>query len=431
MSACAQHAVAFLLIALGIGLGACTDRLDFTSSSQVEPPDGRVEMDAQPLVDGDTPQEAGPDSGRPSDASADAESDSGPTLDGGADGASPAADGGELGPSLPLRARFDTTGAGVGVAQDVITFPLLLRLSGAFPFDELADDGTDLQVRDPDGSSLPRRIVHWDRAAGQALVWVLVPTVSGNSSSDYVELSSDPSAVDLPVFRGVNGFAAVWHLDEPDGTATAHDPAGQRNGGMLGETLATQAIVGRGRRLAAAQSIAVAHQAELDLTGSLAVSAWISLDMLSDMRWYGILAKRAGGAVVDSEPVAYSFFVSPLAGVPTLTARIGRGAPLFPAEPGQLTAGRFHHVAMSYDQGAGELSFYLDGVRLGAATSVPQGPASDTQEVLIGGEGGDDPLGGVIDEVWLSSFARDPAFIKLTYENQRTDSRLLTFEPAD
>lgn len=113
---------------------------------------------------------------------------------------------------------YDTSPDGAGVTADVVSFPVLLRLTSAdFPFAQARGNGEDIRFSKPDGTALPFEIDTYDSAAGTAAIWVLADSVKGNFKGALMRLHwGNPAAAAASepgkVFSRANGFAAVWHL---------------------------------------------------------------------------------------------------------------------------------------------------------------------------------------------------------------------------
>ena len=129
------------------------------------------------------------------------------------------------------RFYLDTTGSGADVPGDVVNFPLLLRISDAAIIDAVQPGAADIRFVDSDGTTrLPYEIERWDQVNNQALVWVLVPLVKGNSNQNFITLLYD-DAVDGSVVDGQdpaslwNDYAGVWHFAE-SGLARDSSPFG-------------------------------------------------------------------------------------------------------------------------------------------------------------------------------------------------------------
>lgn len=89
------------------------------------------------------------------------------------------------------------------------------------------------------------------------------------------------------------------------------------------------------------------------------------------------------------------------------------------APPAPLTAGVWHHVALTYDGRV--LRAYLDGAALGGETSIGAAIDYGPYPVLIGADFGADPVAdffpGQIDQVALWSAALDAAALRRVYNH--------------
>ncbi|HLP43105.1 MAG TPA: DUF2341 domain-containing protein, partial [Fibrobacteria bacterium] len=123
--------------------------------------------------------------------------------------------------SNTLRLNFNTTASGADVSGNVTNIPILVRLTASnFTFSATRDDGADLKFVDKDGTALYHDVAEWDKANKVGKVWVKVPQVDGNSTTDYISLyygcascSGNPYAVSDSVW---SDYAGVFHLAAPE-----------------------------------------------------------------------------------------------------------------------------------------------------------------------------------------------------------------------
>ncbi|MBF0430690.1 MAG: DUF2341 domain-containing protein [Fibrobacteria bacterium] len=119
---------------------------------------------------------------------------------------------------------MNTTSSGANIKEDVLAYPLLLRLNdsttGPDFFSHARPDGSDLRfTKDDTFTQIPYDIVSWDVERKQAEVWVLIDTIYGNNDNQYFYMytdhSSPPASSTLPVvFNAEHGYAGVWHFEE-------------------------------------------------------------------------------------------------------------------------------------------------------------------------------------------------------------------------
>jgi hypothetical protein len=205
--------------------------------------------------------------------------------------------------SRSARIVLNTTAAGAGVMENVVNFPVLIRVSKeSFNFGEAKSDGADIRFKKPDDTPLPYEIERWDAAAGLAEIWVRVDTVYGNDSTHYFTMywgngTATPESDGGAVFDTVKGFQGVWHLSE-GGIATARDATKNRyDGTPFGMTGASSVpgAIGAARDFDGSSSyIAMTGTADgkLDFpeNGSYTMSLWAYADTI-DTLWHAIAGK--------------------------------------------------------------------------------------------------------------------------------------------
>lgn len=91
--------------------------------------------------------------------------------------------------SYSRRFSLNTSPTGANVISDVAGFPVLIRLSTEnFNFPEAHPAGHDIRFTDDEATPLPYEIESWCSQQGWATLWVLVPRVEGNSRLNYVTM---------------------------------------------------------------------------------------------------------------------------------------------------------------------------------------------------------------------------------------------------
>ncbi len=124
-----------------------------------------------------------------------------------------------------MAVRLNTTASGAGITGDVAQYPLAVFLrADNFPFSAAIANGADIRFSEtPDGPFLPHSIEWWDPAAKEALIWVRMPLVKGNSHNQqlFIHWGNKSAAMadrSHEVFPVGDGFTGVWHLQEPGNT---------------------------------------------------------------------------------------------------------------------------------------------------------------------------------------------------------------------
>ncbi|MBO7223240.1 MAG: DUF2341 domain-containing protein [Kiritimatiellae bacterium] len=117
--------------------------------------------------------------------------------------------------------KVDFTVPGYSGTTTLDNFPVLVKLANnapsGFNYLDCAEDGSDVRFTDANGNLIPHEIDSWD-ASGISYVWVMLPTLSGNSTafSMYYGVNdiSFLQDVDASKVWTETGYRAVWHFAE-------------------------------------------------------------------------------------------------------------------------------------------------------------------------------------------------------------------------
>jgi hypothetical protein len=135
---------------------------------------------------------------------------------------------GDEGTALPkgwryrIKITFNTT----EIHEDLDDAPVLITLDESFPYGHAASDGADLRFTDSDGVTLiPHEFDPWQVDA-ISRVWVRVPRLDGESTSDHVWVYyGNPDATHVPSqYVWTADYYGVWHLGQlEDSSAQGRD----------------------------------------------------------------------------------------------------------------------------------------------------------------------------------------------------------------
>ncbi len=338
------------------------------------------------------------------------------------------------------RVALNTTASGADVATDVSNFPLLIRLDHTnFVFANAAENGRDLRFLDSDGTFLAYEVEVWEPDQGVAAVWVLIPQVEGSSTQDHITMYwGKNDAVDVTsqgvVFSPDNGFAAVWHLhDGAPGVGTVGAYADASGSGHNGDDYVAdeqkEGLIGRGQHFnKVALDRVIAPGSDGDVV-EFTLSAWVYADAVR-MDW------DDSDGDLRQKWVVGNFQWWPTAGFgmqflgTQLIALVATEGDHWFYHPGALTAHRWTHVAVARSAD-GVLRMFADGQQVAEFTTPPGAFRAGDGQVVISSPEERMGFDGKIDEVRESMVARSPEWIKLCYENQRADQRLVVLAPND
>ena len=313
------------------------------------------------------------------------------------------------------RIYFNTTPFGAGVSNNVEDFPFLVRLnSDNFNFTrQVTYDGHDIRFSDPDGTKLPYEFEQWDITNEQASIWVKVPRINGNSSNDFIIMywgNYSDSIIDNQESEEVfdNDFAGVWHLHDDFYDATENNYDGSNNG-----STDTIGIIADGQRFDGSNDyISLSSGCMVSDTWSL--TFWIKP---SDPDNYERIFIQ-GSSGCGSRQVMALWYGNHIEFRTTTTGSNGN--------PQKATAtitdddSTWSHVVWTYD--GSTHTAYVNGV---SSSGTVSGYVNVNGYNFIGTSGGTSNFWtGDLDEIRLSGTNRSADWIKLSYENQRPDSKL-------
>jgi len=312
---------------------------------------------------------------------------------------------------------------GTRVAETCVDFPVWIDLTDAQLAARAQPDGGDLVFTDVNGTAIPYEIQNWDPATGHLGAWIeLAQLDPGTATVIYVQYGIARTAnPDSKVVFG-NGFAAVWHFDDPLSTPAIADATRTHAGTAVGLEPARQvpARLGGGIDFQALNDL-IQFVNPLIGAGSHTISAWI------DAR----TATAYNGIVIVGSPLTNQsrwFHTAFMGGV-----SVGfYGNDWAPAAPTVDGAGwtLLHWV---FDGSTRVSRLYRDGVLLGTFTHAT---GIDTQGAAgyIGyapGQWGPSlttpvSLRGTLDEVRIATVARSAGWIATEFANQSSPSTFYT-----
>ncbi len=322
---------------------------------------------------------------------------------------------------------LNTTSSGANIANDVSNFPVLIRLTSTnFDFSEANSSGNDIRFSLPDGTHLPYELESWDNANELAELWVLVPKVKGNSKNkihmywgnDGVSSKSDPAAV----FNTDNGFSAVWHMSEASGTL--YDATGNSNDGTAsgGPTYAATGIIGKAISFDDTDDyFTVTDDGSLDFGyGDFTASVWINMDNFTNVAQ--IFKKGNGNTGIFQHQIGTTSQQLGSVDDPDNSSVNLTGA-------ATLSSGRWEFL--TFQRKNGTVYLYNNGI-VQASTLAGALNVSGNQNLYIGSDNGTtEYFAGDMDELIISKSPRSTDWIRLSYENQKSNQSLVEHDEED
>jgi hypothetical protein len=316
--------------------------------------------------------------------------------------------------------RLNTSSSGANIARAAVGFPLLVRLD-ADNFDFSASrsykPGTDVRFASPSGKHLTYQVERWDPTLHKAEIWVHIDTVFGNDSVQFIRMYCGKAAAASwtgtgSVFDTAMGFAAVWHLGDDLDDATANG-----NTGITMKTTVAEGVIGACRYFDG-----IASYGYIDSSASLNMNG----------RNPTVLLWERSSQTYTKERMFFEHDVWSNTGNYGFSTRMSTALSWdYPAADsevrydGKPVSNNTWHLVAATKKDDGRGVIYYDG------DSVAGGPmrspiGSSPGRSYIGSRGGLNRFfEGYIDEMWILSRPLSGEFIKLIYENQRPNQRLV------
>ena len=323
-------------------------------------------------------------------------------------------------------------GANLPASALEIDFPLLVRLNqDFFDFSQAKPQGEDIRFS-TNGKPLAYQMERWDTSAGNAAVWVRIPTIKGNDQQVIkMHWGNDKASSESngeQVFQTSTGFAGVWHLGDNLEDATSNNLDGFNRPDK--PTTNTSGIIGDAQEFGMNKFLVVrppGAQRDRRVTcmpsgnADRTMSAWVNPKNFESHNWAQASIGGWGEPERGQKPnMGLSYF--------TMT---GRGQPRFhlygfdPRCASTLPRNQWRHIALSVSENM--VRFYVDGVlnrtidnnsEVVSKLGILSTPASTP--VDLGDHGnGRGPFNGAMDEVRFESVARSSNWLKLCVENQK------------
>lgn len=303
-------------------------------------------------------------------------------------------------------------GANLPEGQEVKDFPLCVRLYGdSFDFSDCQSHGEDLRFSDPESDVvLKHEIETWDAERGNATVWVRVPIIRGNERREikvhWGNLEARSASKGNQVFSASNDFMTVWHFAEALADATGALEVEDRG------TVAVEGTIGLGRAFSPGQGMTMGSNiVRLPIEASPHTTetwVWIDRPNTTVVAWGN--ENGQGKVVMQYRSPSRINMDCYFSGGNIDTDR-------------EVSMGEWHHLAYTYSPEATRI--YVDGQLAGESLEArPLLAIESPARFYVGGWYDRYDFVGKLDELRVSSTARDATWIRLQYENQKQHSTL-------
>jgi hypothetical protein len=338
--------------------------------------------------------------------------------------------------SHSAKITINTSAAGAATSVSLTHFPVAVRLNASnFNFSQALPGGKDLRFSKASGRPCAFEIVEWDSVLDQAVVWISIDTVYGNNASQFVRMhwgnaaalpASNPNAV----FDTAYGFAAVWHLEE--------EKAGIGNPGLYKDATPNAAdgddyisstsqagVVANGHGFGGTDKVSTNSGVTEMAAGDVTIAAWVNLSAPG-----GVLLAKGKENIVQNTGEKQLYFSdgTPAGGTGLRPSFFGKGNGYAFADKDVPLDNQWHFLVFrwQYESGtAGTASFFLDGAQTGITSTYTAGAKDNVDDKVTIGYNGIQYLTGSLDEVHVSKTARSSDWLLLSYENQRSDQKVV------
>lgn len=316
---------------------------------------------------------------------------------------------------------LDTTPQGADIPAALDQFPVLIRLhTGNFGyFLDAQPGGEDLRfVAGDDLTPLKYHIELFDPVNEMALIWVLLPRLSGNTSADslwmYYGNANAQSAAD-PAGSYDPRQTLVMHFDG-EGAQQKDSSAYGNNPTLFSAEVMNGALIGQGAHFDGSQAIELP---DVPTLRALPESGW------TFSTWVKIDADQVDAVLMrrGNDEATLTLAIDGQAAYIRLRNGDDDAQVLESARNSVISPGSWHHLAMV---STGErIALYLDGAETAhIETAVPE----------LGGvirmgsaEQGTQGFVGAIDELGISNTARSAEWLQALVKSQGPQSRLVIY----
>jgi hypothetical protein len=325
------------------------------------------------------------------------------------------------------RLLLNTSATGANLAEDLVRFPLMVRLDNTnFNFSHALPSGDDVRFARADGLPLPYAVDTWDPSNRRAVFWVLMDTLHAASVDQYIAMYTGNGSVTAVshsprVFDTTDGYQGVWYMADVSAEATARNAAGVDSG-----TTAATGIIGDARAFNRPDSVwAQLPAAQLGVNSGHGSAMFWMRTRADFATAEGILLYATTGSGEGYGPDAEWHVGINAQNQLEFFMRDTSVASVKLTAPGLCTDDTWHHVAVTWSR-TGQAVLFQDG----AQVAVSAHPGFDTTYAAYAAFGRPHTVTaqhprfytGVLDHVVLHGSQLSASWIRASFENQREGS---------
>ena len=325
-------------------------------------------------------------------------------------------------------------------AENLADFPVLIQFdSTKIDYTKTHDLGDDLRFFDQDGTALAHEIEVWNEA-GTSYVWVKVPQIDANSSTDSIVMYYGNAGVigngQDPI--GVwSDYRAVYHLHEDPGPAgTLGDAAGNFDATNVGTT-DTAGLIGNAQDFDGAGEFVNLGQNRdwINNTSVSTLSVWMNADTTAgDGDLIGLTVNDAGNPGASRFTLVRNgdnveIFARSMDDGSDVVSVITTGNP--------LTADQWHHVTGTIDfaSDTNNIKIYVDGKLEGTFShnfTLDNIPGTNSTNAALGADedGSGAFFDGSLDEARIATQLRSAQWVSAQYASMTDNFVTVGYEQS-
>ena len=320
-------------------------------------------------------------------------------------------------------ARTKITFSGNVSTTNLTNFPVLVKLdSTRIDYTKMRSDGHDLRFYDPSNntSALPYEVEGTWNNGGTNYVWVQVPQIDANSTSDHIWMyygNTAPPDAEQPTSVWDNSTALVEHLAETAACSISFKdsttPTNPGSCNSAGPSVDASGQIGGARAFnGTTQFITIADDPVFDPdTTAFTFEAWVKKTTFSAT---GSIATHTDASGVAGWEI-YQDTVVNTCGAGKLCFWDGHTDQGLTS--GMSSSGTWYHIALS--RTGTSLTMYVNGSSIGTLTvNSSFGTPPNGNVVYIGNDTGSTRFGGSMDEVRYATTNRSADWVKAEYITQ-------------
>lgn len=323
--------------------------------------------------------------------------------------------------------HLNTSSTGANVSGTVTNFPLLVRLNkDRFNFSEARSDGLDVRFSKENGKFLTSEVERWDSVVQQAEVWVKVDTIYADDSSHYITMywgnaSVEKSSNDSAVFDTSAGFSGVWHMNEsPQGEFvsiadyTIHKYDAVPYGGFTADN-SVSGVIGNALHFDGMDDYL--NAGNVSLTGNYTIGLWVKVDTLG---LYSRFIYKDSSYTLWYDKDSVSVRMENMNTSLKWRGLLQNGGTRVP-----VTNNNWYYITATWDGSV--IRLYSNGLEMTNVTLVNTATNINIKDLWFG-RSRNDFFKGSMDEIRIENVVRSPDWIRLCYNNQRIDDKLVQFK---